>query len=205
MFFHSASWRRFVYTLWSPFYDQLVRIFRPMRQRSIARLNLQPGQRVLIVGAGTGLDLEFLPRLITLTAIDLTPAMLAHLQRRADHLGLQVTTRVMDATTLDFPTDSFDAVILHLIVAVVPNPIACVQEASRVLRSGGRMVIMDKFHPDDQKPPLLFRLLAPLTSCLGTEITRHLGPILAASPLTLISNEPAAFHGLFRIILAEKR
>jgi ubiquinone/menaquinone biosynthesis C-methylase UbiE len=89
----------------------------------------------------------------------------------------------MDGHALKFPDASFDAVILHLIVAVIPDPVKCLREAARVLRPGGRAVIFDKFVPDDQRPPLALRLPNPLTSLFGTEITRKLGPLLAESGL----------------------
>jgi phosphatidylethanolamine/phosphatidyl-N-methylethanolamine N-methyltransferase len=77
---------------------------------------------VLIVGAGTGLDLDYVPEGVEITAIDVTPAMLRRLTRRAARTGRCVSVRVMDARHLTFPDESFDAVILHLILAVMPQP-----------------------------------------------------------------------------------
>lgn len=204
--FLTTGWRRFIYTLWSPFYNVLARFFTRPRAESIRRLGLRPGERVLIVGAGTGLDLDLLPRDIAITAIDLTPAMLSRLHRRADRQRRQVNAQVMNAESMSFEDGTFDAVILHLILAVTPNPVACAREAARVLRSGGRAVILDKFLPDDApSPPLILRLAAPLASLFGTEITRQLGPILNGSGLTIVANDPASLRGLFRLVLAEKR
>lgn len=202
--FLTAGWRRFVYTLWSPFYNVLALFFSRLRAESVRRLDLQPGERVLIVGAGTGLDLDFLPRDVAITAIDLTPAMLARLKRRADRQGRHVNAQVMNAESMVFAEGTFDAVILHLILAVVPDPVACAREAARVLRSGGRAVILDKFLPDDAPPPWILRLVAPLASLFGTEITRQLRPILTGVSLTVVANDSAALRGLFRIVLVEK-
>ena len=202
--FLTAGWRRFIYTLWSPFYNVLAWFFSRPRAESIRRLGLRPGERILIVGAGTGLDLDFLPRDLSITAIDLTPAMLARLKSRADRQGRKVYAHVMNAESMTFADGTFDAVILHLILAIVPDPVACAREAARVLRSGGRAVILDKFLPDDTPPPLILRCAAPLASLFGTEITRQLGPILNGSGLTIVANDPAALRGLFRIILVEK-
>ena len=202
--FLTAGWRRFIYTLWSPFYNVLAWFFARPRAESIRRLDLHPGERVLIVGAGTGLDLDFLPRDLAITAIDLTPAMLARLKRRAERQGRKVDAQVMNAEAMTFADGTFDAVILHLILAVVPDPVACAREAARVLRNGGRAVILDKFLPDDAPPPMILRLAAPLASLFGTEITRQLGPILNGSGLTIVANDPAALGGLFRTVLVEK-
>ena len=78
-----------------------------------------------IVGAGTGLDLPLLCPGLQLTAVDLTPAMIRRLTKRAARLELPIDARVMDAHELEFADGSFDVVILHLILAVVPDPVKC--------------------------------------------------------------------------------
>lgn len=204
MHFRTGKWRRFVYTLWSPFYDLLARPFGSLRRRSIANLSLRAGERVLIVGAGTGLDLDFLPRDVAITAIDLTPAMLARLIRRAKKLGLQVDARVMDAEAMTFADGAFDAVILHLILAVIADPVACVREVDRVLCCPGRAVILDKFLPDGTPDSRILGILSHIFGFFGTEITRRLSPILDGSGLRITSNEAAALWGLFRLVRVEK-
>ena len=84
----SGRWNRIRYTLWAPFYDLVVG-FGSQRRRSIELLSLQPGDRVLIVGAGTGADLPFLPPGVVGLATDLTPAMLERARPRL-RLGLEV-------------------------------------------------------------------------------------------------------------------
>jgi phosphatidylethanolamine/phosphatidyl-N-methylethanolamine N-methyltransferase len=55
-------WNRIIYRLWAPLYDATVgHFFLPGRRRAIELLNLQPGERVLLVGVGTGADLALLP------------------------------------------------------------------------------------------------------------------------------------------------
>ena len=203
--FRTAVWRRFVYTLYAPIYNALAaRPFAAMRRKAIDKLQLRAGERVLIIGAGTGLDLDHLPADVAITAIDLTPAMLNGLRKRARRRGLEVDARVMDAQALDFAEGSFDVVILHLILAVAPDPAAVAREAGRVLREGGRGVVLDKFLPDDGPAPPHLKLLSPLASFFGTEVTRRLGPILAGSSLRITSNESVAAKSLFRIVLLDK-
>ena len=134
----------------------------------------------------------------------ITPAYFERLQARARLLGLTVDTQVMDGQVLTFPDASFDLVVLHLIMAVIPEPMRCIREVARVLRPGGRVVVLDKFIPDEQRPPWLMRLLNPLTRFGGTEITRKLGPILAGIPLRIVHQEPAGFHGFMKIALLER-
>jgi phosphatidylethanolamine/phosphatidyl-N-methylethanolamine N-methyltransferase len=174
------------------------------RRRSIELAAIEPNERVLLLGAGTGLDLELLPLGANITAIDITPAMIGRLLARAARLGLTVDARVMDGQALDFPSESFDVVVLHAIVAVIPDPVRCMKEAARVLRLGGRAVIYDKFVPDESELPLLLRVLNPLTALVATEVTRKLGPILAQTPLRIIHQESAGMGGFIKIVLARK-
>jgi len=204
MFLNTNRWNRMRYTLWAPLYDHLAGVLQSRRRRSVQLLHLQPGESVLIVGAGTGLDLPLLPRGVSVTAVDITPAMVKRLRRRAGALEIPVDARVMDGQALAFPDGAFDAVILHLILAVIPDPYACIREAERVLRPGGRLVILDKFLPDDRSPSLARRVLNGITRILATDINRQVGPILAATRLRIEHQEPAGFGGLFQLLLCRK-
>jgi ubiquinone/menaquinone biosynthesis C-methylase UbiE len=199
-------WNRLRYTLWAPIYDALVSAvgFGPSRRRSIEYLQLRPGERVLIVGAGTGLDLEFLPQDIELTALDVTPAMLMRFKRRAAQTGRVVTVRTMDARDLAFPEDSFDAVILHLILAVMPEPERGLREAARVLRNAGRIAVFDKFVRDNERVPARRRLLNIVAKPLFSDMNRRFGPLLQGTGLTIEHDEPTAFGGMYRIITLKK-
>lgn len=202
--FNTNAWNRIRYRLWAPFYDLLVPFLNPWRKQSLALLAAQPGERILIVGAGTGLDLEFLAPGVQITAIDLTPAMVARLQRRAQRRQLNVDARVMDGQALEFPDGTFDAVILHLILAVIPDPVRCLRESVRVLRPGGRVAILDKFVSDAAAAPLLLRLASPVFGLLATETTRRLGPILEGSGLRAVREKSAGLGGYFKLALLEK-
>lgn len=200
---NTNRWNRLRYTLYAPLYDRVVR-FRGARRRSIGLLRLRPGERVLIDGAGTGADLDFIPPEVEVVATDLTPAMVERIRARARRLGRAVDARVMDAHALDFPDGSFDAVILHLIVAVVPDPERAMREAARVLREGGRAAVFDKFVPENQAPSLLRRALNPLANALFSDLTRRLGPLLEGTPLVLVHREPALLGGAFELALLRK-
>ncbi len=197
-------WYRFCYTLWSPFYDLLVLGIARRRRRSLELANLQPGERVLIVGAGTGMDLKFIKRGPKITAIDLTEAMIRRLRRRAQRRGLDVDAQVMDAQAMTFDDGTFDVVILNLILAVIPDPIRCARESARVLRPGGRVVILDKFIADDRPVPLVLRVVNPVLKLLGTNVNRKLGPIIAGAGLRIAHQEPAGLRGFLKIVLLRK-
>jgi phosphatidylethanolamine/phosphatidyl-N-methylethanolamine N-methyltransferase len=201
MSFNTNTWNRLRYTLYLPVYDLVAdRIFRNYRKRSITLLQAKPDDAILILGAGTGLDLPCLQGYTNLTAIDITPGMIAKLKQRAEKLGIPVDAYVMNGQQLEFADNSFDAVVLHLILAVIPDPVACIREVERVLKPGGTVVVFDKFLPDGQKPSLLRRLFNQVTSTLFSDINRSIGTIVSHTSLQVELNEPAAFRGTFRIV-----
>jgi phosphatidylethanolamine/phosphatidyl-N-methylethanolamine N-methyltransferase len=204
MLFDSNRWNRLRYTLWAPVYDSLVRFGR-QRRRSIALLALAPGERVLVVGAGTGADLPFIPAGVEVVAGDITPAMVERIRRKAARLGRPVRAEVMDGQALPLPDAAFDAVVLHLIVAVIPDPAACLREAARVLRPGGRAVVLDKFVADDRTPSLARRAADVVARVVATRLTRRLGPLVAGTGLEIVHREPAALGGLFEVALLKKK
>lgn len=201
---NTNRWNRLRYTLYAPFYDLVVRRIGAGRRRAVELLAVRDGERVLISGCGTGLDLELLPRGARVTAVDITPAMVEKTRARAAALGMEIDARVMDAASLDLPDGSFDCVLLHLILAVVPDGQGTAREAARVLREGGRASIYDKFLPDPAKPSLVRRIANAVTNVVATDITRRLSDVLAGSGLEVVRDEPSLFGGVFRVVIVRK-
>jgi len=182
---NTNTWNRLRYTLYTPAYDLVGRLFTDGRRASIANLNLQPSQRVLLVGAGTGLDLELLPEGVDVTATDITP--------------------VMDGHALEYDDDSFDAVILHLVLAVIPDPYACLSEAARVLKPGGCIAVYDKFLPEDETVSSRRSIMNAVAGFLFSEINRQLEPIVTAVPdLTITRDDIDPRFNAYRIVLLRK-
>lgn len=203
---NTTNWNRVRYGLLAPVYDMAFGPlhavgFRRARARAMDLLGPSPGSRLLIVGCGTGLDLPLIPPSVDIVATDLSPHMVERTARRARRLGLDVETRVMDGEHLDFEDASFDHVVLHLILAVMPDPLACAAEVARVLRPGGTVSIFDKFAPDGRPPSLVRRGLNLITNVVATDITRGLQPILEAGGLQLLHREEH-LAGLFSVATA---
>ena len=205
---NTTAWNRLRYGAAAPLYDLITAPLQGLgwdaaRRRALELLGPQPGSRLLIVGAGTGLDLEHVPRDVEVVATDLCPEMIEELSRRAHRRARPIEARVMDGEALGFPDASFDAVVLHLILAVLPDPEACAREVARVLRPGGRVSIFDKFVPDGASPSLPRRAANLFTNLAFSDFTRQLGPILEAGGLRLVHREKA-FFDFFTLAIAEK-
>jgi phosphatidylethanolamine/phosphatidyl-N-methylethanolamine N-methyltransferase len=197
-----TRWERRRYALWAPLYDFVVWPFRKARRRSLDILALRLGERVLLVGAGTGGDLPFIPEGVFTVATDLTPAMLRRARRKArvgDHFA------VMDGHSLALRDGTFDAVVLHLILAVIPDPALALADAVRVLRPGGRIAIFDKFVADGGEASWGRRLLNRATRSIATDITRRLDDIIRDSQtrVSRVRAEPA-IGGKFSIVLLRR-
>lgn len=191
------------YRLIAPFYDLAIeRTTRSPRQRSLAALPATPG-RILLAGVGTGLDLPHLPAQHRYVGVDLTGAMLKRSLPRARHLDF--TAVQGDMHRLPFADGSFDAVIAHLILAVVPQPALCLAEISRVLKPGGEALVLDKFLRRNQKAPLR-RLLNPLARRIATRLDVVFEDLLDSEPgLALREDSPALAGGWFRRIRLVRR
>src|SRR5215212_6980075 len=98
---------------------------------------------VLEVAVGTGRNLPFYPPQIRLTGIELSPAMLQIARERAAALGRRVDFSPGDAQDLAFPDAAFDTVVCTLSLCGIPDDRRAIAEMKRVLRRGGRLLLLD--------------------------------------------------------------
>ena len=197
---------RRAYTVWAPFYDALLGIssFTAARKRSLNLLEAWAGKKILLMGIGSGLDIPLLPQDADYTGIDITPAMLARARSCAKKHKRDIRLLPGNAMQLAFDDAEFDRVIMHLILAVVPEPERALSEAMRVLKPGGEILILDKFLQPEQKAPLR-RALNLVTRNLATRTDVVFEDILMQCPeLKLQSNQPALMRGWFRHIVLRK-
>ncbi|MCX7194798.1 MAG: class I SAM-dependent methyltransferase [Proteobacteria bacterium] len=191
------------YRFIAPFYDAFIdRATRSARQHNLAKLPQQGVARVLLSGAGTGLDFPFLPPRHEYTALELTGAMLARAKKKATGLRMQWVRG--DSMALPFASDSFDYVVLHLIMAVVPQPQYCLAETARVLKPGGHILLFDKFLRRGERA-WVRRGLTPLMGQLATRLDVVFEEVLEAVPgLRVLTDEPVLANGWFRLIELQK-
>lgn len=144
-------------------------IGRRLRPRLWQRVGLG---KLLEVGVGTGANFRYYPQGVAATAIDLSGEMLRRAQQKAAGLGLSVDFHQMDAQSLSFAQGSFDQVVTTWVFCSVPDPVQGLSEIKRVLRPGGRLMMLEHV----RGPGLLGRImdwLNPLMVRLsGTSINR---------------------------------
>ncbi len=188
-------------------YDAVIGpISREARDRAVVNLNLPPEGRLLIAGVGSGLDLPHLPSGVRGVGVDLSDGMLRRARKRRAGLGMPCfELRKMDARSLDLPDESFDAVYLPLIVTVAPDGPGVLTEAARVTKPGARLVILDRFWPEDRPRPAAVRRAGALLGSLATHIDRRFSEIHAGAPnLRVLDDETLAPGGFLQLITLEK-
>jgi phosphatidylethanolamine/phosphatidyl-N-methylethanolamine N-methyltransferase len=190
------------YTLIAPFYDAAIaRATHAARVRSLAALPKE-ASRVLLAGVGTGLDLPHLPTQHHYVGLDLNQAMLRRALPQAGQVDFAPVQG--DAQHLPFADASFDCAVLHLILAVVPQPAHCFAEIERVVKPGGQVLVFDKFLRRGQLA-ILRRLINPLVRRVATRLDVVFEELLSEAPsLTLEHDQPALAGGWFRMIRLRK-
>jgi ubiquinone/menaquinone biosynthesis C-methylase UbiE len=124
---------------------------------------------VLEVAIGTGRNLPFYPKEVRLTGVDLSPAMLEFAQARARELGIEADLRVGDAQALPFPDEVFDTVVITLSLCTIPDDRKALAEATRVLRPGGRLLLLEHVRSPLLPVRAVQRVLDPLFVRLGAD------------------------------------
>lgn len=174
---------------------------REVRRRAAGALDLCEGERLLIVGVGTGMELEYLPAWVRGAGVDLSAGMLERAHRRRTALGMRgLDLMVMDARALDFPDGGFEAVYLPLILTVVEDGARVLAEAARVTAPGGRLVVADRFWPEERPRPAVVRAASWVLGHLAMRFDHRLSEILAGAPYLEVEDHrkvaPAAFFHL---------
>jgi len=149
----------------APKYDRQMSFFeRILFGDGRAWVCAQARGKVLELACGTARNLPFYPHDIDLTAIELSPEMLAIGRRRADELGHPADLCIGDVQALEFPNERFDTVTCTLRFCTIPDTHAAASEAFRVLRPGGQLLLMEHVRSPAPVVRGAQRLLEPLAA-----------------------------------------
>jgi demethylmenaquinone methyltransferase/2-methoxy-6-polyprenyl-1,4-benzoquinol methylase len=126
---------------------------RAQRLRAVQALGLRPGDRVVDVACGTGLNFSLLEEAIgpdgEIVGVDLTDAMLAQAQRRMESNGWRNISLVQaDAAEFDFPAE-VEAILSTYALTQVPECGEVIAHGTAALSGGGRWVVLDLKVPDN--------------------------------------------------------
>jgi len=177
----------------------------PGRVDAIRRMAIRPGDRVLEVGVGTGINAALYPADCSVTGVDLSSSMLERARERIARKGVRnVRLLQMDAQNLKFADDTFDIVYAPYVISVVPDPVAVAAEMRRVCRRGGRIVILNHFRSKNRVGAWLERIISPLTVHIGFKSDLDLPAFLAQAELKPVSIEKVNHPRIWSLVTCIK-
>jgi phosphatidylethanolamine/phosphatidyl-N-methylethanolamine N-methyltransferase len=177
----------------------------PGRVRAIQRMGIRPGDRVLEVGVGTGINAGLYPRECAVTGIDLSESMLEKARDRVARKGIRnVRLLEMDAVDLKFADETFDIVYAPYLISVVPDPIGVAREMRRVCRRGGRIVFLNHFRSPNAVLAWVERVISPFTVHIGFKSDLDLPAFLAQAELRPVSIEKVNIPRIWSLVTCGK-
>jgi ubiquinone/menaquinone biosynthesis C-methylase UbiE len=193
-----------------PVYDRLAahydRFVGPLERRLLARLRRRafaelPARGLLLeVGAGTGANFPLYPREASVAATDVSAEML----RRARQKPCRASLRLVQARAeeLPFAGSAFDAALATLVFCSVESPARAFAELRRVVRPGGRVVLVEHVRPAGPLGPVFDALTLLTVPLLEDHFNRRTAAEAARAGLRLLRAEPHAL-GIFQLIVCE--
>ena len=123
---------------------------------------------ILDLGAGTGRNAPYYPDQAEVIAADLSPEMLERARRRIEALGREPRVVVADALSLNFADGEFDVCVSTFLFCVLPDDLQerALREVKRVLKPGGRVILLEYVYSQSLLRRLWMRMLAPLVERL---------------------------------------
>ncbi|MGH9382844.1 MAG: class I SAM-dependent methyltransferase [Vicinamibacterales bacterium] len=172
------------------------------RKRAVSEMRLEPGDRVLEVGVGTGLTLPLYPPDVNVVALDFSTAMLVQARRRLTQLRTAARMCLVraDAAQLPFEDAAFDVVYAPYVITTVADPVQVGRELRRVCRRTGRVVLLNHFRSDHETLAWLEKAVSPLTAHFGFTSDLALSHLLARTGLRPLSIDPVNVPPIWKLV-----
>lgn len=190
------------YDRFAKFYDAA---FAPLERHYLDSLRrrvlsaLPTEGRILEIGAGTGVNFKFYPTCQHAVASEISLKMIEIARQKTDEIDLIQT----DAQTLPFPADHFDAAFATLVFCSVPDPALAFAEIRRVLKPGGRLILIEHVRPDGLLGYLFDGLNVATTALIDDHFNRRTAESVRHSGFEHIEVEKR-LAGILNVITAEK-
>ena len=194
-------------------YEKLAKVYdftfgptlHPGRVHAIQRMGIGPGDRVLEVGVGTGINASLYPRDCSVTGIDLSSSMLEKARERIARKGIRnVRLLEMDAANIKFADNTFDIVYAPYLISVVPDPLTVASEMHRVCRPGGRIIFLNHFLSRNALLASMERAISPFTVHIGFKSDLDLPAFLAQAELEPVSIEKVNIPRIWSLVTCIK-
>lgn len=194
-------------------YEKIAKVYdltfgptlHPGRLIALEGMGIKPGDRILEVGVGTGINAPLYPGHCHVTGIDFSAKMLAKARERVERKGVRnVRLLEMDAGNLSFPDNSFDIVYAPYVISVVSDPVRVVREMCRVCRPGGKFIVLNHFKSANQFVAKMEQAISPFTVHIGFKADLDLPGFLAQAALKPVSIRKVSFPRIWSLVTFQK-
>jgi phosphatidylethanolamine/phosphatidyl-N-methylethanolamine N-methyltransferase len=192
-----------LYDLWAKFYDYTFgALVRNRQTRALQQLRPSAGDTVLDIGVGTGMTLKHYRKDITVVGMDLSAGMLAKARKKIQRDGMHHCVLVQgDAMAPPFADHSFDHVMITHVVSVVSDPQKLMRWAQRMVKPGGRVVVLNHFLSTNPFLAWWEKILNPIFVKIGWHSDLALEDCLKGTDLTVQYNFKMHYLDLWQIVV----
>jgi len=198
------------YARWAPIYDAVCGPVMVQGRRAAAKAAREVGGRILEVGVGTGLSFDDYDAGTEITGIDLCAPMLEKAREkmasgRYPHVR---EVRLMDAHAMSFADATFDCVVAQFVITLVANPEQVLSECRRVVKPGGRIILVNHLYSEKGVAAAVERWAARRTRRLGLRpefpFARLQAWAQADKDANLVERRKVAPFGIYTLVCFER-
>lgn len=195
------------YARWAPFYD---RVFGSLTagpgRAAVGEMNKLPPGHILELGVGTGISLPLYDRKHRIVGIDISRDMLERAEKRVAEEKLDHVESIieMDAANLAFEDGAFDAAMAMFVMTVVPDPDRVLDEMTRVVKPGGRVLIVNHFSVDKGPRAHVERWMSRFSAKLGWRPNFPIEQVLGRPDLNLVERRSVKSFDIFTMLVFDR-
>ncbi|UYO48313.1 class I SAM-dependent methyltransferase [Rhodopseudomonas palustris] len=198
------------YARWAPIYDAVCGPVMVKGRRAAAAEARALGGKILEVGVGTGLSFDDYDATTEITGIDLCEPMLekARAKMATGRYPWVKDVRQMDAHAMEFADATFDCVVAQFVITLVANPEQVLSECHRVVKPGGRIILVNHLYSEVGVAAAVERWAAQKTRALGLRpefpFARLQAWAQATSDAILVERRKLKPFGIYTLVCFER-
>ena len=198
------------YARWAPIYDAVCGPVMVKGRRAAASAARAVGGKILEVGVGTGLSFDDYDATTEITGIDLCAPMLekARAKMATGRYPYVKAVQQMDAHQMTFADATFDCVVAQFVITLVANPEQVLSECHRVVKPGGRIILVNHLYSERGMAAAVERWAAKKTRALGLRpefpFARLQAWATANKDATLVERRKVAPFGIYTLVSFER-
>ncbi len=186
-------------------YDFFMGVLEPLlikKWRSELWKKVKP-PHILEAGSGTGLNIPFYEASYKITALDSNESFLEKARQRARHSPAKIQFVAGDVQNLPFSTSIFDSAVTTFLFCQLSEPLKGLEELHRVLKPGGKLLLLEHVRPSGRMEKTVSALSEPLYRIFGDNIARDTTAMVETAGFANVKSR-AIFFSFVKIIEAEK-